>query len=193
MSNLDRRIRRRFRARPGLSFPTVCPRGGRNRLAELFSDVGFNKGVEVGVRQGKFSKVLCEANPNLELCCVDPWVPFNKITQEKQDAYYQDACTLLAPYNAALIKKPSLEAVHLFEDRSFDFVYLDGAHEFDDIMRDIIEWNKKVKIGGILASHDHSTFPDVARAADAYVMAHNISPWYLIRERESTCFWVVEK
>jgi len=188
----DRRIRHRFKARTGTSYPTICNRGGRQRLAELFKDLGYNVGVEVGVRMGGYSKVLCEANPDLQLYSIDPWTAFNRVTQEQQDDFYKRAVENLAPYNAVIIKKQSLEAVDLFEDRSLDFIHLDGRHEFDHIMMELILWTKKVRVGGIVSGHDYSMFPDVARAADAYVQAHMIAPWYLIREYESTFFWEVK-
>jgi len=45
----------------------------REGLAKLFAEKGFTKGVEIGVMKGIYSKILCEANPNLELKSIDPY------------------------------------------------------------------------------------------------------------------------
>ena len=48
----------------------------RNRLGELFYEAGYTNGAEVGVRKGAFSKILLDANPDLHMYCVDPWMPY---------------------------------------------------------------------------------------------------------------------
>ncbi|WP_370574771.1 class I SAM-dependent methyltransferase [Methanomethylovorans sp.] len=187
---IHRYLRRKWRAREDLSYPIICPRGGRPRLAEVFRELGYLKGVEIGTRKGDFSKVLCESIPNLQLTCVDPWTAFRKVTQEQQDDYYKKAYEALAPFNVRLLKMTSMRAVETYEDNSIDFAFVDGSHDFDDAMMDIILWSRKVRVGGIMAVHDYSMFPDVVRAVNAYVASHKIAPWYLVREYESTVFWV---
>jgi len=54
------------------------------------------------------------------------------------------------------IKLPSLEAVKLYDDHSLDFVFIDAAHDYDNVRKDILAWKPKVKPGGILAGHDYS-------------------------------------
>ncbi|NIV98148.1 class I SAM-dependent methyltransferase, partial [Candidatus Saccharibacteria bacterium] len=63
------------------------------------------------------------------------------------------------PYkdNVEFIKKTSMEAVKQFEDYSLDFVYIDAAHDFNNIMLDLIKWVPKVKIGGAVCGHDYNT------------------------------------
>jgi predicted O-methyltransferase YrrM len=163
----------------------------RDSLASLFGAIGFNVGAEIGVRSGRFSRVLCKANPKLHLFCVDPWAAYSRLTQEKQDAYYADAVNNLKDYNVTFVRKYSMDALADFEDGSLDFVYIDGNHEFDFCCPDIIFWAKKVKQGGAMAVHDYYPFyrAGVVQAVNAYVSAHNISPWFVTRERESTAYW----
>lgn len=53
--------------------------------------------------------------------------------------------------------------------RFFDFVFVDGNHEYNDVYSDIVLYRDFVREGGILAGHDYYTdgnFPDVCKAVD---------------------------
>lgn len=67
-----------------------------------------------------------------------------------------------------MLPVPSLEAAAMFSDNSIDFVYIDGAHEYDDLKADIAAWGPKVKNGGIIAGDDYGigVHPDVKRVVD---------------------------
>lgn len=164
----------------------------RVALAELFGELQFTVGVEVGTRKGDFAKILCAKNPGLTLTCVDPWMAYGGSTQEKQDAIYAHAMAALKGLPVRVFRKPSLDAVDDFDDAILDFVFIDGNHLFDFAMQDIIHWAPKVRKGGIVCVHDYHPFvgADVVMAVNAYTHCHGITPWYVTREREATAFWV---
>ncbi len=163
----------------------------RESLATLFPKLGLNKGAEVGVKKGAFSKCICEANPKVELYAIDVW---KSALQHRADRYYRIARRTLAPFNCTLIKKTSMEAVDDFEDESLDFVYIDANHKFDYVCPDIIFWSRKVRMGGIVSGHDYFNHlrGGVVHAVDGYTRAHNIQPWYVTREIYPSFFWVKE-
>jgi predicted O-methyltransferase YrrM len=167
-------------------------RYNRVHLAELLGENGFNRGAEIGVRSGGYSLRICACNPNIELYCIDPWsVIGTKYTEERQAALYEVTKKKLAKHNATLIRKTSMEAVVDFEDRSLDFVYIDGDHRFDSVVMDIVLWSKKVRSGGIVAAHDcYGGEVGVQKAVEAYVHCHHIDPWYVTKELAPTAFWV---
>lgn len=122
--------------------------------------------VEVGVWKGKSAAYMAveiaNSNKNIDFYCVDTWegsvehqnnpeLPrlFEIFTENMKpvEKYYKP------------MKMKSLEAVHLFEDNSLDFVFIDGSHEYEDVKDDIAFWLPKVKIGGILAGHDYHHQP----------------------------------
>lgn len=137
----------------------------RNDLAFHLAELGLNEGAEIGVLGGTYSIILCEANPKLKLYCVDIW---------NRKGKYEEAQVRLAPYNAKLIRKLSMDAVRDFKDGSLDFVYIDADHHFDAAMEDVIAWSRKVRKGGIVSGHDYDNSSDcgVKDAVDMYVKWH---------------------
>lgn len=166
----------------------------RNKLAQDFYKWGFTKGAEIGVRHGRFSRNMCEYNPNLELLCVDPYdVVYQEkrsreIGKEGQVEIYEYAKKKLEPYNATIIKKLSVDASIDIPNESLDFVYIDGGHQFDYVMTDIILWGQKIKKGGILSGHDYYKFIDagVVRAVDNYAAVHGVKEINLTDESTPT-------
>lgn len=169
----------------------------RQKLAELFGELGFTKGAEVGVAAGNYSLVLCQNVPNLSLLCVDPYFEYYRATTllktaEQQERLLAEAKEKLSPYNVRFIRKPSVEAAKDVEDNSLDFVYIDGDHNFDYVMQDLIVWNRKVRLGGIVSGHDYYRFRDagVVNAVDAFTTAHQVHEYFIDDERETSFFWV---
>lgn len=165
----------------------------RELIPILFANLSFHKGAEIGVQRGNFSKQICEANRNVSLICVDPWMPNGKkYTQERQDRLYTECVNNLKDYDVTILKKTSMEAVKEIQLESLDFVYIDGNHHFNFVMEDIIHWSERVRPGGIVACHDYhyATNGGVIYAVNAYTQAHHIDPWYVTKEAQPTAYWV---
>jgi len=165
------------------NLPRTLRHGTRDLLGDLFFELGLNKGVEVGVKYGGFSVILCKKNPNIELSCVDIWdIPHR----------YEGAKKALAPFNTTLLKKSSMEAVKEFEDGSLDFACIDANHTFNDTILDIIFWSEKVRSGGIVSVHDYANCRKygVVQAVDVYTRCNLIHNWYVTREVIPTAIWV---
>lgn len=163
----------------------------RETLYELWGELGFKVGAEIGVRMGTNALAIFNRVPGVKLYCIDPWGAYLRVTDKVQETYYQRCVRKLQGQNAVLIKKTSMDAVKDFEDNSLDFVYIDGRHDFDYVLADIIHWVPKVRNGGILSGHDYYNFFDggVVQAVNAYTKAHGIGRWYITREKEHTWFW----
>lgn len=160
----------------------------RTDLAIMFGELGFKRGAEIGVRTGKYSETLCTHVKSLEkLYSIDPWdlvfedpISRDYLRLRRNDVFnriYRQALRRLRKYPVCeLIRKTSLEAVRDFEYGSLDFVYIDGAHTFDYVMTDIIEWSKRVRKGGIISGDDYQQLRkgDVITAVNTYVQAHKI-------------------
>jgi hypothetical protein len=54
-----------------------------------------------------------------------------------------------------------------------DFVFLDAAHDYDNVKADITAWRSKVKSGGYLGGHDYQLiFPGVMKAVQEEFPQH---------------------
>jgi len=164
-------------------------------LAKLFGNMGFKFGAEIGVCQGKFSRVFCWNIPNVKLYCIDTWeVDKNDPWDygEAHSVHYERAKKILAPFDAILIKKKSMDAVKTFADNSLDFVYIDSNHTYEYTLQDITEWSKKVRSGGIISGHDYYNMKGfgVIRAVDEYMMANNITKGFITVEKPHSFWWV---
>jgi hypothetical protein len=177
-------------------FPQEIPNVDREELAKLFCKLGFRRGAEIGTNEAVYTKILCENNPEAEIFGVDPQIPYvdfeTPARQPHYDALFKKTQEVLAPYpKCKLVRKTSMEAVKDFEDGSLDFVYIDGSHTFENVYEDIVEWTKKIKVGGIISGHDWFTlartkYPlQVKEAVSAYVNENKITPWYVLGEKNA--------
>lgn len=185
MADIHRAIRKKFHIH-GHVFP---PYAGwiysvREMLYELFNEIDFRYGAEVGVEKGKNAHAMFKRIKDLRLICVDPWCAYKRNSQERAEKYYEIAKRLLKDCNVEWIRNTSVEGSKVVADRSLDFVYIDGLHDFDNVMLDILHWVPKVKRGGIIAGHDYyyGAECNVPRAVDAYVFAHGIKDLYVTRD-----------
>lgn len=170
----------------------------RKDLADLFAVFGFTKGAEIGVERGLYSETLCRAIPRLHLTCVDAWTPYpgyrEHVSQEKLEGFYFDAKQRLEPYGCTILRDWSQKAARRVEDRSLDFVYIDAAHDYVNVLLDINAWERKVRPGGIVAGHDYgrSSVGQVKEAVEEWTRTSGIAPWFvLMADRSPSWMWVV--
>ena len=195
--------------------PIEIPNTDRTSLANLFGELGFKVGAEIGVEEGKYSKILSRGNRGVKLYCIDPWLSDGVYRKQFDQAYIDNlmarAIDRLARYNCEIIRKTSMDAVKDFADNSLDFVYIDGNHKFEYVVNDLAEWSKKVRVGGIISGHDwirialSSTTKnndpiEVQAAVRGFVDAYRIRPWFILganaviegqlRDKVRSWFWI---
>jgi len=169
----------------------------RDELPKFFKRLGFKEGVEVGCYKAAFTEKFCKEG--LKMHAVDPWMAYQgagrtQQEQDRQDFLFGHATRVLEPYkDCTVIRKTSMDALADFKDGSLDFVYIDGDHEFGHVACDIVEWSKKVRVGGIVSGHDYSCLSSpsarnvichVGPVVDAYVKVFGVkSFWTLGRSK----------
>ena len=166
----------------------------REELAQTFALRGYKRGAEIGVHRAAYSTHLMRTISGLELFCVDPWVPYFETTVEKMFANYAKALRNLRPWPKAVIwKTTSLEASIEVANGSLDFVYIDGQHDFDNVMLDIILWAPKVRKGGIVSGHDYNVnkFFAVLEAVSYYRTHHEGIEVHCTQDHPASFWWEV--
>ena len=104
---------------------------------------------EIGVWKGEFSELILKKNNPTKLYLVDPWKDFGenyfdkkhvKYRQENQNQRYnlvnKKFKKNILKKQVEILKMTSQEAFSELENIKFDFIYVDGSHEYDDIIHD---------------------------------------------------------
>ena len=167
----------------------------REDIAKMYNTLEYKVGAEIGVLGGRHSRLMLKNVPGLKLFCIDPWVAFNRMSEEKIAKIYKRCQERLKDYDVEYLRMTSMEAIEKIPDRSLDFIYIDGLHEFDSIMMDLIHWTNKVRPGGIVAGHDYfaNYQMGVMEAVNTYTRTHNIFDWYITTADEYPSFFWVQK
>lgn len=142
-------------------------------------------GCELGVFAGDFSKKLMNTNPSL-LYLVDLF----EGTQTSGDVGYEDVGVKTANLNeiytqlceeysnhpsVRVVKSDSTEFLSGVSNEYFDFVYIDGDHSYQGVIRDITSAYPKIKRGGYIMGHDYCpTFYGVMQAVDEFCLNNNL-------------------
>lgn len=176
--------------------PIRMKRLTRSYIPKLCAEFGLTYGAEVGVERGLFSKEFCDAIPDCKLLLVDTWavgedMMSQEVGQALADRRFRQAKRRLKPYNVTFLKGKSMDIVRNIPYGSLDFVYIDAAHDFDNVAMDIIEWSKRVRKGGLIAGHDYFHFREagVIEAVDAYIKCHRLRDVFLTNEISPSWFF----
>ena len=141
--------------------------------------------VEIGSWMGQSAVVLCQRlqdiGKNVTVYCVDTFQgeqnqPAHvEIVQQMGGSTFRKFEENIKAAGVAdmieAITADSVNAAGHFRDASLDGVFIDAAHDYDSVVKDVAAWFPKVKPGGIFAGHDYPC-PDVQKAVDEHAAAN---------------------
>jgi hypothetical protein len=120
-------------------------------------------GIELGVAAGHFSQRMVQSGKFRKFYGVD-------LYEDHHDTHeYKSAIKLVGlDSNYTLLRMSFDEAIELFDDNYFDFIYFDGyAHTGEEGGKTFADWYKKLKVGGMFAGDDyHDDWPLVKWAVN---------------------------
>ncbi|MGW1421297.1 class I SAM-dependent methyltransferase [Bradyrhizobium manausense] len=140
----------------------------------LFGDIRQTTGrvLEIGSKEGRSALFWLEFFASAHLTCVDLF--------ENDDVGRFDRN--LAAYGARLRKMvgTSIKALGILREENavFDFIYVDGSHQRDDVMIDCLGAWRLLRAGGVMLMDDYTWKPDnpdaerVAPAVDTFLAWH---------------------
>ena len=138
--------------------------------------------VEIGSWKGKsafcMGSFIALENKNIKFYCVDTWKGSDEHSTESDvisDTLFdvfkkntEEVKNYITP-----IRRTSLDAAKQFENESLDFVFIDAAHDYENVKNDINAWYPKVKKGGTISGHDyHHTWSGVVKAVNEWAVSN---------------------
>ncbi|HSS96265.1 MAG TPA: class I SAM-dependent methyltransferase, partial [Terriglobales bacterium] len=111
--------------------------------------------VEIGSWRGYFAVELLELKNLKHVTLVDAW---ENIDEEHNESAMKECLSNIRGHvpggRVSVIRKRSLDAVQNFKDKSLEAVYIDAAHDYENVLADLRAWSKKVKRYGFIFGHD---------------------------------------
>jgi hypothetical protein len=129
--------------------------------------------AEIGTFEGYFAeKILYFTNPK-KLHLIDPWTDLKYDNAPNQgENRYQNVLELLNQKinrgQVVIHRGYSHEVCNNFEDNYFDWIYIDGNHQYEFVKKDLELYYPKVKMGGFITGDDYGQ-KDVKKAVDEFI------------------------
>jgi len=146
-----------------------------SKLINKFAPKGI--GAEIGIYKGLNARHILSRTEISHLYMIDPWIKNYAKSQlymedaSDPDKHYKKVQTYFTkhqPGRTTVIRKKSDEAINDVPDE-LDFIFIDGNHNYEYVMRDLINWVPKVKSNGLVSGHDWwRRFPGVIRAVKRF-------------------------
>lgn len=162
---------------------------------------GLLRVVEVGVDRGIFARDFLRTWKNgYWYLGIDSYLPYPEMPWDRTADYWTACMNLHADSRVKLIRERSPEVVGvfakinlgMFHDFQADFVYIDGAHDYESVRADITAWWPCLSACGVLAGHDFEDEHEgvkravmefaEAQAREIYLTSDSPRSWYLRKE-----------
>lgn len=125
------------------------------------------KFVEIGVWRGQsvcYAAVeIINKNKNITIDAIDTWEgspqeDLHLVDPFEENSLYDIFLKNIEPVKHIItpVRMDSVQASSRYEDRSLDFVFIDGSHLYEAVKADIQAWLPKVKLGGFIGGHDYN-------------------------------------
>jgi len=144
---------------------------------------GKAKILEIGSFQGGSTLAIGHAiaGTDIELYCLDPWA--NYLNQEDFATFERSKVsddfriinnfiknTAFIGENLRMLRGKSSAFAGLLDGKNFDFIFIDGAHDYESVRYDIKFAFSALKPGGFICGHDyHSEGHGVIRAVNELI------------------------
>lgn len=158
------------------------------------------RAVEVGVDRGVFAEEFMARWRGHNYFGIDTYASYPEFPWSRETDYLMAVSRFeRSKVNCKLIKGESLQVAEsmkqytgqYFADlRLIDFIYIDAAHDYDSVLKDLEAWWPLTSEIGVFAGHDYDeTHPEVVRAVDeffngkgtVYRTHEQIASWYVYR------------
>ena len=139
---------------------TISGFGLVNLLSSLSSEKEIINGIELGCGDGDTTLHLLSNLPNLTLYGIDPYTGYDDFNgHNPKEMLEQNLVNTLQKIDSykdrfILYRDISDNVVDKFEDESLDFIFIDGQHSYEQVLKDCQNYFPKIKKGGLFSGHD---------------------------------------
>lgn len=148
--------------------------------------------AEVGVAFGDFSREILDVCAPRKLYLIDLWDPDEpRYGVAAMESTRRVAARELESGVAELKRGFSWDAIATLPDASLDWVYLDAAHDFDSVRKDLEAVLPKMREGGIISGHDYTRWSSagvhrfgVVEAVNGFCLREGWEMVYLTNESD---------
>jgi predicted O-methyltransferase YrrM len=155
--------------------------------------------AELGVFAGAFARTILDRAQPAKLHLIDCWESAIEPwpSYEVQLEHSRQVCAMFEEERrdgrVEIHKGDDLEILASMPDHTFDWVYIDTSHQYEQTLRELIACRAKVRPGGFICGHDYADTTisrrygfGVIRAVDEFVDRHGWEYVCLTREAEAT-------
>lgn len=119
--------------------------------------------VEIGTWKGRSAAYMAveiiNSGKKISFDCVDDWLEVKKEDSHPKRPHmlWETFLKNIEPVKNYInpIRMKSNEASKLYKNESLDFIFIDAAHDYNNVISDIRNWFPKLKKGGTIAGHDY--------------------------------------
>lgn len=182
---------------------TLFPHTGMHHFQKFVKkNLGTNLiGVEIGVQYADNALRILYNLPIKKLYLVDPYLRYkdyssikdgqwvNDFAQNKYDNMFNIAKNKVKQYGdkVEFVKELSENATDKIPN-NLDFVYIDGNHKYEYVLKDIELYYPKVRTGGVLGGHDWHAGMDIWKAVNTFTSKYDLDvdgrfdDWWVIKK-----------
>jgi len=161
-------------------------------------------GVEIGVLGGDWSKCLLEALEPKELSLLDTFYSNDypeqkRFTKKTHEQYIRNEFT---PFReqVKVIKGLSWDSMSKFPKSYFDWIYIDAAHDYKSVKKDLEQAFRTLKPTGYIIMNDYIMYDHftkenygVVQATNEFMVANNFEMLYFALHPDMFCDVVIRK
>jgi len=140
--------------------------------------------VEVGSWKGQSSSFMAveiiNSKKSIDFFCVDTWEGSEEHDENQTENLFEKFLKNIEPVSHYIkpLRMTSLQASKLFKDQSIDFCFIDAAHDYENVKKDILAWLPKIKTNGTIGGHDYHVdgayWPGVLKAVQECIPQNQI-------------------
>jgi len=136
-----------------------------------------SKGAEVGVLGGDWSNHLLSITDPSELVLIDTYYSNDyehqkRFTKKNHEAYIKEKFSSQGE-RVKVLKGLSWELLDKFDADYFDWIYIDAAHDYKSVVKDLKAAHRVLKQGGYLIMNDYISYDHFTKEDYGVVQATN--------------------